>query len=36
LAISANPVVSRVGDNLDSCQRMMQEHQIRRLGAYPS
>jgi CBS domain-containing protein len=29
--ISANPVVSREGDNLDSCERLMQEHQIRRI-----
>jgi len=29
--VSPNPVVSRDSDNLDSCERLMQEHQIRRI-----
>src|SRR5262249_56863314 len=29
--VSTNPVVSRDSDNLDSCERLMQEHQIRRI-----
>ena len=29
--VSTNPVACRDGDNLDSCERLMQEHQIRRI-----
>lgn len=29
--ISLNPVTCREGENLDSCERLMQEHQIRRI-----
>ena len=29
--ISINPVTCREGENLDNCERLMQEHQIRRI-----
>lgn len=29
--ISLNPVTCRDGENIDSCERLMQEHQIRRI-----
>jgi CBS domain-containing protein len=29
--VSLNPVTCRDGENLDSCERLMQEHQIRRI-----
>jgi CBS domain-containing protein len=29
--ISTNPVTCRDGENLDSCERLMREHQIRRI-----
>ena len=29
--ISLNPITCRDGENLDSCERLMQEHQIRRI-----
>jgi CBS domain-containing protein len=29
--ISLNPVTCREGENLDSCERLMQEHQVRRI-----
>jgi CBS domain-containing protein len=29
--ISLNPVACREGENLDNCERLMQEHQVRRI-----
>ena len=29
--VSVSPVVSREGENLDHCERLMQEHQVRRI-----
>ncbi len=29
--ISLNPITCREGENLDSCERLMQEHQVRRI-----
>jgi CBS domain-containing protein len=29
--VSLNPVACREGENLDDCERLMQEHQVRRI-----